>query len=194
MGKMIVCKKCGRVIIGGSTTEVCLKCEKRDKISNKEIDLSKYNVTPSGQIEYKKEEEKDQKLGMKFDDEKLDFTLVPAIGLKEEVKVLMVGAEKYKKNNWKKVPDGFHRYIKAILRHANEIVEAMNNDKDPMLLKDPDTGLHPCAAIACDAHFALDFINEENKLDDKTWKIKKEEIREKYKKQRENFLKDDQND
>ena len=126
----------------------------------------------------------DEKIGMKFDDEKLDYSLIPIAGLEEEIKVLMIGAEKYEKNNWKKVPDGFNRYIKAIGRHLGEIIKAINDDIDPMTLKDSDTGLHPCAAIACNAHFALWFIKQAGKLDNETWKVKRLEIREKYEKER----------
>lgn len=62
--------------------------------------------------------------GVKYDEDKLDYTLLPKESLDEVVKVLMYGAKKYERDNWHRVPDGYNRYVRACLRHifqeANE--------------------------------------------------------------------------
>ena len=54
--------------------------------------------------------------GKKADCNKLDWTLMPWGVLKIVVKVLMFGAKKYDRENWKKVE--IDRYKKALLRHV----------------------------------------------------------------------------
>ena len=59
---------------------------------------------------------KELKEGVKYDQEKIDWTLLPFDTLKQVVEVLELGAKKYAPDNWKKVlpPE---RYIKAAFRH-----------------------------------------------------------------------------
>jgi len=128
-----------------------------------------------------------KKEGMKFDDNKLQWHLLPMDAIEEEIKVLMVGVEKYLPNNWQKVPDGIIRYINASFRHLSEIVKMLNEDKtleDISEMKDPDTGLHPLAHIACDIHFALSLLSKYNSFDDEIWKRRIKEIREEYSEER----------
>lgn len=184
------CKKCGNTSISITpVTGLCLMCDSDEEVkkekSNK-TNLKGLSVNDEGQV-VKKEEPK--KLGMKFDDEKIDITLVPAIGIEQIAKLSMVGLEKYARDNWKKVPDGFKKYVRALLRHALKLQKAVNNGEDVMTLLDDDTGMSEFACIACNAFYALWFIENEGKIDDETWKIKKKEMRKKYKKQRDQFLK-----
>lgn len=56
-------------------------------------------------------------VGLKFDGGKLDWDLVPFESVEEIIKVLMVGAKKYKRDNWQLVEDGDVRYFNAAMRH-----------------------------------------------------------------------------
>ena len=49
--------------------------------------------------------------GRKFDGGKLQYGLVPPLALKEMVKVLTFGAQKYDRDNWQKVPESKRRYF-----------------------------------------------------------------------------------
>jgi len=55
--------------------------------------------------------------GRKFDGNKLEYGLLPPLALKATVDVLTFGAQKYERDNWKKVPDSKRRYFDALQRH-----------------------------------------------------------------------------
>lgn len=55
--------------------------------------------------------------GRKFDGNKLEYGLLPPVALKATVDVLTFGAQKYERDNWKKVPDSKRRYFDALQRH-----------------------------------------------------------------------------
>jgi len=59
------------------------------------------------------------KSGVKFDQDKPQWTLVPFKALDEVVEVLTIGARKYAPDNWKKVPNARQRYIDAAFRHMS---------------------------------------------------------------------------
>ncbi len=59
------------------------------------------------------------KTGVKYDQDKPQWTLVPFKALDEVVKVLTIGARKYAPDNWKKVPNARQRYIDAAFRHMS---------------------------------------------------------------------------
>jgi hypothetical protein len=79
--------------------------------------------------------------GRKFDGNKLEYGLLPPIALEETVKVLTFGAQKYERDNWKKVPDSKRRYFDALQRHmwAWKKGEQM----------DPESGMHHLAHAMC---------------------------------------------
>jgi hypothetical protein len=56
-------------------------------------------------------------LGKKFDEGKLEYSLLPPNALRETVSVLTFGAKKYARDNWKYVPDAKRRYFDAMQRH-----------------------------------------------------------------------------
>ena len=58
----------------------------------------------------------EKEIGIKFDESKLDWTLIPWEAMEEVVKVLEFGAIKYKRDNWKHV-EPKERYDKAAIRH-----------------------------------------------------------------------------
>jgi hypothetical protein len=76
-------------------------------------------------------------VGKKFDSGKLDWTLLPFSSLEGAVKVLMFGAEKYDRENWKLVKNGTQRYTAACLRH---LLKHMDGEEF-----DPETGLRHTA-------------------------------------------------
>ena len=71
--------------------------------------------------------------GNKHDDRKLDYSLMPWKPLDEVVKVLMFGAIKYGRHNWKLVSDAKRRYLSAAYRHINAHAEGIANDEESNL-------------------------------------------------------------
>ena len=79
--------------------------------------------------------------GRKFDGNKLEYGLIPPLAMKEMVRVLTFGAQKYERDNWKKVPDSKRRYFDALERHiwAWKMGEQV----------DPETGINHLAHAMC---------------------------------------------
>lgn len=86
--------------------------------------------------------------GRKFDGNKLEYGLIPPLALQEMVRVLTFGAQKYERDNWKKVPDSKRRYFDALERHiwAWKMGEQL----------DPESGIHHLAHAMC----CLSFLYE----------------------------------
>lgn len=68
--------------------------------------------------------------GVKYDDNKLRYDLVPVEAHEGLAEVLTYGALKYDDDNWKKVPQ--YRYEAALFRHINawrkgEVVDSESN-------------------------------------------------------------------
>ena len=95
--------------------------------------------------------------GIKDDNLKLEYHLLPRRALEEIIGVLMYGAEKYEPNNWRKIPNWRVRYWDALMRHMwNSIWED----------KDPETGFSHYAHAACCILFLLDLhVGEDSKFD-----------------------------
>lgn len=83
----------------------------------------------------------DKPVGRKFDGGKLEYGLLPPYALKEVVKVLTFGAQKYERDNWQKVPDSKRRYFDALQRHVWAWKEGEQND--------PESGIHHLAHAMC---------------------------------------------
>lgn len=83
--------------------------------------------------------------GLKFDEKKLRWDLLPIAEVKDEVAVLTFGAAKYGPNNWQKVEGGMDRYFAALMRH----LEAARSGER----LDPETGLPHLAHAACNIRF-----------------------------------------
>ena len=79
--------------------------------------------------------------GRKFDGGKLEYGLVPPLALKEMVKVLTFGAQKYERDNWQRVPDSKRRYFDALQRHLWAWKEGEELD--------PESGIHHLAHAMC---------------------------------------------
>jgi len=79
--------------------------------------------------------------GIKYDDEKLEWDMVPWEAMEPVVRVLMFGAKKYEPNNWKFV-EPKNRYTNATFRHLIDYTKGEQLD--------PETGeSHLAHAICC---------------------------------------------
>ena len=83
--------------------------------------------------------------GKKYDVGKPEYGLIPPYALHEMVKVLTAGAQKYSRDNWKKVPESKRRYFDALNRH----IWAWKRGEE----FDEDDGLHHLAHAACCVFF-----------------------------------------
>ena len=84
-------------------------------------------------------------IGIKYDQEKPDYSLLPFGAMDEVVKVLTYGAKKYDRHNWQYVEE--ERYQAATMRHFSAYMQ------DEQL--DPETNIHHLAHMACSILFLL---------------------------------------
>jgi len=92
--------------------------------------------------------------GRKYDGGKDRWDLIQPLILREYVKVLTFGAQKYAPGNWRHVQDARNRYFAALLRHVWAWWQGE--------LRDPETGLHHLAhALCCLAFLAEPELEEE---------------------------------
>ena len=85
--------------------------------------------------------------GVKYDEAKADWDLVPVGVLPKIITVLQFGAQKYAPDNWMRVPNGRKRYYNALMRH----MEAWRAGEK----KDPESGLSHLAHAGCCMFFLL---------------------------------------
>ena len=124
---------------------------------DKEFLKKEENITITEE-EYKKANEEnkvvksDEKtLGMKFDDGKPMWRLLPFRELREVVDILTFGVKKYAIDNWKKVTPP-ERYIDAAFRHFTSWIEGEKIDSE--------TGKSHLAHAVCNLLFLMWFDNE----------------------------------
>ena len=93
--------------------------------------------------------------GVKYDEDKLQWSLLPFRALKEVVAVLGFGAKKYAPDNWQRVPEARTRYVDAAFRHLTDwqLKERL----------DGETGKSHLAHAICCLLFLLWFEIEEKK-------------------------------
>jgi hypothetical protein len=95
-----------------------------------------------------------QPIGTKYDQDKLQYSLIPSYALEQIAKNLTVGLKKYKeRDNWKKVEGAEQRYLDALYRHLEAHRRGELYDTDSSV---PDM-LH-MAAVAVNAMFLLEFM------------------------------------
>lgn len=99
-----------------------------------EIDLSTITLHVGDEISLSED-------GLKYDDGKLEYGLLPPLALKATVDVLTFGAQKYKRDNWKYVDNSKRRYFDALQRH----LWAWKEGEDI----DPESGKHHLAHAMC---------------------------------------------
>ena len=83
---------------------------------------------------------------VKNDEGKLQWSLMPFEQLEEVVKVLMNGAKKYSRDNWKKCDD-FDRYKDALMRHVTSYIKGEKLDSED--------GLSHLAHAICNCLFLM---------------------------------------
>jgi len=98
-----------------------------------------------------------KEIGRKFDGGKLEYGLVPPLGLKALVEVLTFGAQKYERDNWQKVSDSKRRYFDAMQRHTWAWKEGEKFD--------PESGLHHLAHAMCCLMFLYEHDVKYSKYD-----------------------------
>jgi hypothetical protein len=96
----------------------------------------------------------EDEVGMKYDSEKPDYSLLPPNALEETVKVLTFGAKKYSPGNWKKLNSASARYFAAAQRHMWALQRNEEND--------PESGYHHAAHAACCLLFILEIDKTRN--------------------------------
>jgi hypothetical protein len=101
--------------------------------------------------------------GLKYDEGKLRWSLLPLLEVKEILRVLEFGAKRYGANNWKQVRPA-RRYLDAAYRH---LVAYTSGEKI-----DPESGISHLAHLGCNILFLLWFernginLDEEEKTPD----------------------------
>lgn len=89
--------------------------------------------------------------GIKYDDSKPDYSLIPPRALNDLVKVLTFGAKKYDRDNWKKVENAEQRYFAASQRHLWAVLRGETHD--------PESGEHHYAHALCCIMYLLEFYS-----------------------------------
>lgn len=111
---------------------------------------------------------------IKADEGKLQWSLMPFEQLEDVVRVLMNGAKKYERDNWKKCDD-INRYKDSLMRHVTAYIEGQKFDSGP-----GGDDLHHLAHAICNCLFILYFDKTEIK-DHKKWtEIKEQTLMEKF--------------
>ena len=95
------------------------------------------------------------KQGVKYDDGKARWELIPFRAMRDVVDVLTYGSRKYADDNWKIVPDARKRYISAAFRH---LTDWAGGEK-----KDSETGKSHLSHAICCLLFLLWFEQEDEK-------------------------------
>ena len=74
--------------------------------------------------------EKGYQSGLKYDEDKLDYTLLPWDQIEKVVEILNYGAKKYGKENWRHLKDGKNRYAAAAMRHLVSYMKGQDKDEE----------------------------------------------------------------
>ena len=89
--------------------------------------------------------------GIKYDNNKPDYSLIPPHALDDVASVLTYGAQKYDRNNWLELENLNERYFAAAQRHMWAIQRGETHDNE--------TGLHHSAhAICCMMFIRLNLV------------------------------------
>lgn len=91
----------------------------------------------------------------RFNEGKIDFTLIPVDAQEAEARVWMSGEKKYGRNNWQKLwgDDTVNTVLKSMLRHTNAIQAGAVRDKE--------SGEYHAAHIRANAAMLIRYYNEQ---------------------------------
>jgi hypothetical protein len=85
--------------------------------------------------------------GMKYDNGKLRWDLLPIEEVEKVVDILTFGAQKYADNNWQNVDNANERYYAALMRHLTAWRKGEKID--------PESGREHLAHVACNIVFLM---------------------------------------
>ena len=139
--KVKTCNTCfnaGQVLDGSHSA--CISCVNYDKWVSRDVfkNIDNHGEAMVGRV-----------TGVKYDNDKPQWSLLPFKALREVVDVLTYGAKKYAPDNWKKVPNAKQRYIDAGFRHFTAYAAGEKLD--------PETGKSHLAHALCCLLYLLAF-------------------------------------
>lgn len=92
-------------------------------------------------------------VGVKYDEGKVQYSLIPPYALQAVARNLTVGLRKYpSKNNWQLVPNAKEKYLDALMRHLESYRRGVKYDPESSV---PD--MHELSAVIANAMFLLEF-------------------------------------
>lgn len=95
---------------------------------------------------------------MRFNDGKVELSLLPKSLLDETARVLMFGAQKYDRNNWKKGMK-YTSIYDSLQRHLTAFLEGEDVD--------PESGLLHLAHASCNIAFLIEYHTKQTGEDDR---------------------------
>jgi hypothetical protein len=105
--------------------------------------------------------------GLKYDEGKTNFALIPARPLEEVAKVYTFGAKKYEENNWRKGMK-WSRTFGAMMRHAWAFWKGETYDSE--------SGLHHLAHVAFGCLTLIEYQKTQREFDDRVVENKKKAL------------------
>jgi len=101
--------------------------------------------------------------GIKYDQGKLNWSLLPWEVIETAVNRYTVGAKKYEPWSWTLVDHGKERYESALMRHFMEYKRGNRWDEDPNFEEHPSTHLQAALwNMICLVYYELQDIKKEN--------------------------------
>lgn len=96
--------------------------------------------------------------GIKYDNSKLRWDLLPIGEIEKIVDILTFGANKYSDNNWQHVDNATERYYAALLRHLTAWRKGEKID--------PESGREHLSHVACNIIFLMWLDNNSKKINE----------------------------
>lgn len=106
---------------------------------------------------------------LKFDKNKINYSLVPSEWLELDAKVLTIGAKKYKPNNWRTISNkDVMRYLSAAMRHIQYFRKYMEDKEGSELFDNGEGGIgtHHLANARVNLGFLLTLTETEEKANE----------------------------
>lgn len=97
----------------------------------------------------------DDAVADRFNEDKVDLSLIPVEATIQECRVWEAGAKKYSRNNWKKLwgEDTVNVVMASAMRHMCSILDGERDD--------PETGLPHAAHVRCNMAMLLEYYKKE---------------------------------